>query len=257
MCECECGNGRHAFLSLRTRPPADGPAAADRRGRVARPRRRRRPTTPLFWEVSVGDAEGWAPVDVLLDSTGGFNYGAGVVELQIGPRHTAMEVGGKRAHWVRSPRPVTRAGLDAPPYAHPPEIYALTAAALGALVHAERRAGRRGGPRRQRRHAGPGVRAPPPPDPPRRGGRGAARAGARVQRAGRPGSGSSPSWRAARAIATTCSTRPPAPSSSAPRSAAPTAAGGGQGAIPRRAPRCASRPTAKAAGAWATSRPAR
>jgi len=93
---------------------------------------------PLFWEVSVGDAEGWAPVDVLLDSTGGFNYGAGVVELQIGPRHTAMEVGGKRAHWVRCRLDrVTRAGLDAPPYAHPPEIYALTAAALGALVHAE------------------------------------------------------------------------------------------------------------------------
>ncbi len=88
--------------------------------------------------MSVGDAEGWAPVDVLLDSTGGFNYGAGVVELQIGPRHTAMEVGGKRAHWVRCRLDrVTRAGLDAPPYAHPPEIYALTAAALGALVHAE------------------------------------------------------------------------------------------------------------------------
>jgi predicted phage baseplate assembly protein len=93
---------------------------------------------PLFWEVSTGTGEGWEPAEVLVDSTGGFNYGAGVVELQVGPRHTALEIGGRRAHWVRCRLDrITRAGLDAAPYAHPPEIYALTAAAMGALVPAE------------------------------------------------------------------------------------------------------------------------
>ena len=212
---------------------------------------------PLFWEVSVGDAEGWAPVDVLLDSTGGFNYGAGVVELQIGPRHTAMEVGGKRAHWVRCRLDrVTRAGLDAPPYAHPPEIYALTAAALGALVHAEHAAqaveealgesdGTPGQAFELRHHPilpaeegeelhvlEPGVHAL------------ADVAARRVVRRERPG-------------------RPPLPArrgdrhrrARAPPSAAPTAAGSSTARSRPRARSCASPPTATAAGASATWRP--
>src|SRR5205085_10720998 len=37
---------------------------------------------PLRWEVSQGD-ENWQEAVVLEDLTGGFNYGAGTVELQL------------------------------------------------------------------------------------------------------------------------------------------------------------------------------
>ena len=40
---------------------------------------------PLRWEVSQGDNE-WAPATVLDDSTGGFNYGDGQIELELPPR---------------------------------------------------------------------------------------------------------------------------------------------------------------------------
>src|SRR5262245_34405930 len=37
---------------------------------------------PLRWEVSVADGD-WAEAEVLEDRTGGFNYGSGIVELQL------------------------------------------------------------------------------------------------------------------------------------------------------------------------------
>ena len=37
---------------------------------------------PLRWEVSTTDGS-WEEADVLADSTGGFNYGSGIVELQL------------------------------------------------------------------------------------------------------------------------------------------------------------------------------
>jgi predicted phage baseplate assembly protein len=91
---------------------------------------------PLRWEVSGGD--GWLDVEVIEDRTGGFNYGSGLVELQLPRTHSQTNVGGKRAYWLRcrlSDR--TRSGQEAKnTYSHPPEIYSITAAPIGALVPA-------------------------------------------------------------------------------------------------------------------------
>lgn len=93
---------------------------------------------PLRWEVSTGD--GWAEAEVLDDRTGGFNHGAGVIELQLPDRHRPAAVGKRRAHWLRCRVDErTRSGEKAS-YAAPPEIYRITAAPIGALVpamHAE------------------------------------------------------------------------------------------------------------------------
>ena len=93
---------------------------------------------PLKWEVSSGEApDGWAPAEVLLDSTGGFNYGSGVVELQLPLSHDPATVGGNRAYWLRCRLDATtRRGAAAATFSHPPEIYEITAAPLGALVPA-------------------------------------------------------------------------------------------------------------------------
>lgn len=93
---------------------------------------------PLKWEASSGEAPGgWAEAEVLLDSTGGFNYGSGVVEVQMPAAHDAATVGGARAHWLRCRLDdTTRRGAAAATFSHPPEIYEITAGALGALVPA-------------------------------------------------------------------------------------------------------------------------
>ena len=42
---------------------------------------------PLRWEVSTGDAgAAWAEATVLSDRTGGFNYGSGIIELELPAR---------------------------------------------------------------------------------------------------------------------------------------------------------------------------
>jgi predicted phage baseplate assembly protein len=90
---------------------------------------------PLAWEVSADAPGGWAEARVLSDTTGGFNYGSGVVELQVPDSHEPVAVGGNRAHWLRcrlSDR--TRSGQAAATFSHPPEIYAVTAAPIGALI---------------------------------------------------------------------------------------------------------------------------
>jgi predicted phage baseplate assembly protein len=93
---------------------------------------------PLRWEVSSAEADGgWEEAEVLADSTGGFNYGSGLVELQLPPRHSITTVGGKRAHWLRCRVDgTTRSGVKATAYQNPPEIYSLTAAPVGALIPA-------------------------------------------------------------------------------------------------------------------------
>ena len=93
---------------------------------------------PLRWEVSSSDAEGgWDEAEVLLDRTGGFNYGSGTVELQLPIRHSATTLSGKRAFWVRCRvDSKTRSGLEALVYSNAPEIYSITAAAVGALIPA-------------------------------------------------------------------------------------------------------------------------
>jgi predicted phage baseplate assembly protein len=93
---------------------------------------------PLRWEVST--AEGWVEAEVLDDQTGGFNHGAGAIELQLPPVHAAGVVGERRAYWLRCRVDErTRSGRPAS-YAAPPEVYRITAAPIGALVtaaHAE------------------------------------------------------------------------------------------------------------------------
>jgi predicted phage baseplate assembly protein len=90
---------------------------------------------PLRWEVSVGD-DRWLEVEVLEDRTGGFNYGSGVIEVEIPPTATTGVVAATRAHWLRCRVDrLTRTGGEGA-YSHPPEIYALTAGPIGALVPA-------------------------------------------------------------------------------------------------------------------------
>jgi predicted phage baseplate assembly protein len=83
---------------------------------------------PLRWEVSQGDGR-WEEATVLADLTGGFNYGAGSVELQLPVRSAIQPIGGHRLHWLRC-------RIDDAGYTHPPEIYTISAAPLGALLPA-------------------------------------------------------------------------------------------------------------------------
>ena len=53
---------------------------------------------PLRWEVSDAEEEsGWLEAEVVEDLTGGFNYGAGKVTIQLPDRHTAVPIAGHRA----------------------------------------------------------------------------------------------------------------------------------------------------------------
>jgi predicted phage baseplate assembly protein len=89
---------------------------------------------PLRWEVSQGD-NNWEEAVVLEDLTGGFNYGAGTVELQLPPRSVAHALGGHRMHWLRCRiDDKTRHGGAATTYTQAPEIYSITAAPIGALL---------------------------------------------------------------------------------------------------------------------------
>jgi predicted phage baseplate assembly protein len=83
---------------------------------------------PLRWEVSQGDGD-WAEATVLEDLTGGFNYGAGTVELELPARSVIQPLGGHRLHWLRC-------RIEADGYSHPPEIYAISASAIGARLPA-------------------------------------------------------------------------------------------------------------------------
>ena len=92
---------------------------------------------PLRWEVSQGD-NGWEEAVVLEDLTGGFNYGAGTVELQLPPQSAVHPLGGHRMHWLRCRiDDKTRHGGAATTYTQAPEIYSLTAAPIGALLPAQ------------------------------------------------------------------------------------------------------------------------
>jgi predicted phage baseplate assembly protein len=91
---------------------------------------------PLRWEVSQPDG-GWADALVLEDLTGGFNYGSGTLELELPPRSVVQPLGGHRLHWLRCRlADTTVMGRKGATYTHPPEIYAITAAPLGARLPA-------------------------------------------------------------------------------------------------------------------------
>jgi predicted phage baseplate assembly protein len=92
---------------------------------------------PLCWEVSQPGG-GWAEAEVLADRTGGFNYGAGTVEVQCPAESAIAPVGGQRLRWLRCRLTgQTRSGTSSAAYTHPPEVYSITAAAIGALVPVE------------------------------------------------------------------------------------------------------------------------
>ena len=91
---------------------------------------------PLRWEVSQGDGR-WDQAEVLTDLTGGFNYGSGVVELQLPSRSAIQPIAGHRLHWVRCRlADTTRSGRAGGTYSQPPEIYRMTAAPIGVLAPA-------------------------------------------------------------------------------------------------------------------------
>jgi len=90
---------------------------------------------PLRWEASVG--EEWEEAEVLEDRTGGFNYGSGLIELQLPREHSQTTIAGKRGFWLRCRLDdKTRSGSEGTAYTHPPEIYSITAAPIGALIPA-------------------------------------------------------------------------------------------------------------------------
>jgi predicted phage baseplate assembly protein len=92
---------------------------------------------PLRWEVSQGDGV-WLEVEVLEDLTGGFNYGSGTVEVQCPPTSGVEPIAGRRLHWLRCRiAETTRVSGEPAVYTQPPEIYQITAAALGVLLAAE------------------------------------------------------------------------------------------------------------------------
>jgi predicted phage baseplate assembly protein len=91
---------------------------------------------PLRWEVSSGDNE-WTAAEVLEDLTGGFNYGSGSVELQLPEESAVRLLGGQRLHWLRCRiDELTASGKPGASYTQAPEIYAITAAPIGALLPA-------------------------------------------------------------------------------------------------------------------------
>ena len=91
---------------------------------------------PLRWELSQGDGQ-WLEAEVLEDLTGGFNYGSGTVLLELPPRSAIQPLAGHRMHWLRCRiDDKTRFGGAATTYTQPPEIYSITAGAVGARLPA-------------------------------------------------------------------------------------------------------------------------
>jgi predicted phage baseplate assembly protein len=87
---------------------------------------------PLVWEVSSGEDQ-WLPANLLQDSTGGFNFGSGIVVLEMPIKSVATSIGGTHAHWLRC-RVI---GAEAASYQAPPEISSITARPIGAVLPAE------------------------------------------------------------------------------------------------------------------------
>jgi len=90
---------------------------------------------PLVWEVAQ-DHDTWAPAEVLGDTTGGFNFGSGAIDLQLPRRSAITPVAGQRCYWLRC-RLTDRSGTgDDGHYSKPPEIKAITVGAIGAQLPA-------------------------------------------------------------------------------------------------------------------------
>jgi predicted phage baseplate assembly protein len=96
------------------------------------------PKDPIVrWEVSQPDG-GWAPAELVYDeadTTGGFNYGSGTVELELPARSATHSFGGRRLHWLRcrvDEKSVT--GQEGVRYEKSPEIESITARPIGARL---------------------------------------------------------------------------------------------------------------------------
>ena len=258
----------------RVRQPARGRRRAVPRLRgAARPARARRSTSTPRRPAAPASAPrtrrcaGRSPrattrgleATVLEDLTGGFNYGAGTVDLQLPPRSAVQPLGGHRMHWLRCRiDDKTRHGGAATTYTQAPEIYSITAAPIGALLPTSHAA------QEENEILGvsdgtPGQTFPLRYSPVLKPGTGET---LEVQD---PESGDWAAWELRQDFVVLDRVRPPlhrstrcrARSSSAPRSARPTAAGPSTARSRRRARCCASPATATAAGAPATSRPTR
>jgi predicted phage baseplate assembly protein len=89
---------------------------------------------PVVWEVPHADGRWEPPVEVLSESTGGFNYPTGTTELQLPQDCAQATVGGRRMYWVRCRL------LDRPPgddrYVNPPRLEEISVNAIGVLADA-------------------------------------------------------------------------------------------------------------------------
>lgn len=90
---------------------------------------------PWSWGVEADGTR--APVTVISDTTGGFNYGSGTIELQLPRIASAPPAGERPLRWLRCRLTAREEGSDAPGYTHPPQLQRLQAAAVGACVRAE------------------------------------------------------------------------------------------------------------------------
>jgi predicted phage baseplate assembly protein len=98
---------------------------------------------PLEWEVAQADGtweppEEDAPVGVLLDKTGGFNYPIGLVELQIPASSARTLLGGVSKHWLRCrPKKAFAHSRDGQHvFSRSPQIRTIRANAIGVLAKA-------------------------------------------------------------------------------------------------------------------------
>lgn len=91
---------------------------------------------PLLWEVAQADGT-WLAADVLVDQTGGFNFGSGQVEMQCPPTSARLRIGDEHRYWVRCRIDArTRTGRVGGAYTHAPELYSLTGRPIGAVLPA-------------------------------------------------------------------------------------------------------------------------
>lgn len=90
---------------------------------------------PVVWEMARPDG-GWdPPVEVLSESTGGFNYPSGMTELDLPQDCVQTTVGGRRLYWLRCrladhPSPDNR-------YVDPPQLEEVSANAIGVTTDAQ------------------------------------------------------------------------------------------------------------------------
>jgi predicted phage baseplate assembly protein len=92
---------------------------------------------PLRWETSQGQNK-WESVELLEDTTGGFNYGSGTLHVQCPATSGIEPIAGHRLHWLCCRiAETTRISGEPAVYAQSPAIYQITAAPTGALLPAE------------------------------------------------------------------------------------------------------------------------